>query len=99
MPVPSDPSWQIVNDDGCPHWVYSQSSGNICGRMLVPEAGPPPNDPRCPPTFDETECGHSCMFGLSCNYPAQGAAMTCIGVGAGGDAGQSDSGTSWLCGI
>ena len=106
MPVPSDPSWRLIDNDGCPTWTSNTGGTDLCGSffpdsgppaIMPTEAGPAPTDPGCPPTFDELSCGQSCTFGTSCSYPG-GKFMTCISVGAGGDAGQSTTGSDWFCG-
>jgi hypothetical protein len=106
MPIASDPSWKLVDDDGCPHWTYAQG-GTLCGTAPppnVPEAGcgvfpdAAPNDPNCPAVFDSSLCGQSCTFGVTCTYPDAHAWMSCIAAGPGADAGQSTTGTDWYCG-
>jgi hypothetical protein len=64
-------------------------------------------DPRCPATWSESTCGTPCpAVGLSCDYSAQGDALSCRAPATSGDAGADghdgggDAGEPvWACGV
>ena len=69
-----------------------------------PDGGAPANhllednvggmDPRCPGSFEFSECGQSCPSGLGCLYTEDGVNVA-FTLSCNGDAGQT---SKWVCG-